>query len=789
MIIRAIDRKLLRDLSHTKGQALAISLVISCGVAMFIMSLSTLESLRITRQRYYDNYAFAHVFARLKRAPESLRERIAEIPDVASVTTRVVQDVTLDIPSLPEPAVGRLISLPPRRNEGLNRIFLREGRYVERNRGGEVLVGESFAKAHDLHPGDSVLAIMNGRKQSLKIVGVALSPEYILQIREGELLPDEKRFGIFWMDQEELAAVFDMDGAFNDVTMRLLRGASEQEVLDRLDDLIEPYGGVGSYGRDQQLSHRYLSDEMSQLRTMGMIAPMIFLSVAAFLLNVVMSRQIRVQREQIAALKAFGYNKYEVGWHYLKLVLLISAIGMVLGVVFGVQLGRNLTVMYTRFYKFPVFQFFLDWRIVISSVFVSGMAAALGTFASVRSAIRLPPAEAMRPEPPANYRPTLAERSGLGFLLSPAGRMIMRNLERQPLKSFLSCLGIAMAVSVLILGAFMEDSLDYIIHFQFFLSQRYDMNVALIEPSSPETIHEIRHLPGVVHCEPYRAVATKMRFGPIERRVGIMGLAEDSDLFRLINEREAPVAMPPDGLMLSSKLAELLGAKLNDRITVEVQEGDREVRLVPVTALVTEFGGTNAYMSAPALHRLLQETDTISGAFLTIDQNRSEPLYRKLKNTPRVASVSVKDAALQSFHDTIAENLSSMRAFNIMFACVIAFGVVYNNARISVAERSRELATLRVIGFTRSEISRILLGEMAIITALAIPLGMLMGYGFGWYMTQGLDTEVYRIPLVINPTTYAFAACVVILATIISSIGVRRQLYNLDLVAVLKTKE
>ena len=787
--MRAINRKLLRDLYHTKGQALAIALVIACGIAMFIMSLSTLESLRRTQQRYYNNYRFAQVFARMKRAPESLRARIAEIPGVSAVDTRVVQDVTLDIKTLAEPAVGRLISLPSRRDEGLNRVFLREGRFVEPNRGGEVLVGEAFAKAHGLRPGDSVQAIMNGRKQPLKIVGVALSPEYILQIREGELLPDEKRFGIFWMDMEELASAFDMDGAFNDVTLQLLRGASEPEVLERLDDLIEPYGGVGSFGREDQLSHRYLSDEMSQLRTMGMIAPTIFLSVAAFLLNVVLSRQIRVQREQIAALKAFGYNRYEVGWHYLKLVLLITSMGMILGVFFGVQMGRNLTMMYTRFYKFPVFEFHLDWRVVIIGVLVSSIAAALGTFASVRSAIRLPPAEAMRPEPPARYRPTLVERWGLGVLLSPTDRMVIRNIERQPVKSGLSCLGIAMAVSVLILGAFMEDSLDYIIHFQFFLSQRYDMNVALIEPSSPSTIHEIQNLPGVLRCEPYRGVATKMRFGSRERRVGILGLPEDSDLFRLINKREVPVTLPPDGLMLSTKLAELLDVRLNEVVTVEVQEGDRETKLIPVTAMVTEFGGTNAYMASSALHRLLRETNTISGAFLDIDLKYADDLYRQLKETPRVSSVGVKTASLQSFRDTIAENLSSMRTFNVIFACIIAFGVVYNNARVSVSERSRELATLRVIGFTRAEISRILLGEMIVVTAAAIPLGMMMGYVLAWYLTKGLDTEVYRIPLVVNATTYAFAAFVVIVATIFSGIGVRRQLHNLDLVAVLKTKE
>ena len=787
--MKAINRKLLRDMLRTKAQSLAIAMVIASGVAMLIMSLSTLESLRRTQESYYQRYRFAHVFGRMKRAPESLSKRIAEIDGIAQIQTRVVRDVTLDIESLPEPAVGRLISLPPRPEQGLNKVFLRAGRYAEPNQDGEVLVGEAFAKVHDLQPGDSVEAILNGRKQSLRIVGIALSPEYVLQIREGELIPDEKRFGVFWMHREELAAAFDMDGAFNDIVATLLRGASEKEVLARIDDLTEAYGGIGAYGRHDQLSHRYLSDEMAQLRGMGIVAPTIFFSVAAFLLNVVLTRLIRIQREQIAALKAFGYNRYEVGWHYFKFVLLITFVGLVLGTVGGVLLGRNLTVMYTRFYKFPIFNFYFDYRVLITATAVSGLAALLGTLASVRAAMRLPPAEAMRPEPPARYRPTLVERTGLGRLMSPSARMIFRNLERQPVKAFLSSVGIAMAVAVLILGSFMMDSLDYMIMFQFSLAQRYDMNVAFAEPVTHEAIHEIGQLPGVIHCEPYRAIPTKMRLGSRERRVGIMGLLPNSELFRLLDVEEERVNVPPAGLMLSSKLAELLAAEIDDTLTVEVLEGERLIRQIPVTAMVTEFGGTNAYMNANALWTVMREDRTLSGAFLQVDSDQSDELYKTLKATPRVASVAVKEATLQSFRETIAENLLAMRTFNIMFACIIAFGVVYNNARISLSERSRELATLRVIGFTRAEISGILLGELGTLTVVGIPLGMFLGYLFALRMTSGLDTEVYRIPLVVNPATYAFAAAVVVIATIVSGLSVRRQLNKLDLVAVLKTKE
>ena len=621
------------------------------------------------------------------------------------------------------------------------------------------------------------------------MVGVALSPEYILQFKPGELLPDPKRFGVFWMAETHLAAAFDMDGAFNDVTLSVMRGATIEEVIRRVDQLTEPYGGTGAFDREQQMSHRYLSDEIQQLKGMARVGPTIFLSVAAFLLNVVLSRLIKTQREQIAALKAFGYSKWEVALHYLKLSLIVAAVGTLLGTIAGAWFGRNLTEMYTQFYKFPIFSYSLPLWVGVAAAAISLCAAIVGVQASVRAAASLPPAEAMRPEPPASYRPTLMERSGLGLLLSPAGRIVVRNLERRPFKAAMSSLGIAMAVAVLILGSFTLDALSYLIDFQFRIAQRQDVMVNFVEPIVGGVKREIQKLPGVIQTEFFRSVSTRLRHGHRDRRVGLMGLEETNEMFRLIDDQEREVEIASDGLMLNTKLAQLLGVSLGDKVIVEVLEGQRGTYEVQVTALITELGGLNAYMRRSALHRLLQEGPHVSGAFLKVQAAETDNLYKQLKETPSVAGVSVKTAALESFKETIAENLGTIRGFNIFFATVIAIGVVYNSARISLAERSRELATLRVIGFSKAEVATILLGELAVLTITAVPIGMVIGYILAYWVSLGLDTEVYRIPLVVNPGTYAMAATVVILAAIGSGLTVRRGLGNLDLVAVLKTRE
>ncbi len=785
----ALNRKLLRDLLQMKGQALAIIAVMACGVATFVMSLTTLRSLEQSQAIYYERYRFADVFAHVKRAPDSLAQRIAEIPGVAQVQTRIVAEVTLDVPGLAEPAKGRLVSVPEVGRPRLNDIYLRAGRYIEPGRPGEAMVSEAFALANNLGPGDTVNAIINGKFQALRIVGIALSPEYVLAIESGQSLPDKRRFGIFWMGEEELENALDMDGAFNDLTATLGRGINEDEVLRAIDRILEPYGSVGAYGRRDQVSNRFLTDEIRSLRGMGLIVPIIFLAVAAFLLNVVMSRLIATQREQVAALKAFGYADWEVGWHYLKFVLVIAAIGAAIGSAVGVWLASGLTGLYAGFYKFPTFVFDVDWRIALAGLGTASAAAVAGTLASVRRAIILPAAQAMRPEPPATYRRTIVERLGLQALFTQPARMVLRQLERRPFKAALSILGISMAVAVLVLGRFLTDALDYMIQFGFYNQQRQDVIITFVEPTSWSAFFEAGRLPGVVRVEPMRSVSVRFHNGHIMRRSGITGLERDGRLMRVIDTRMLPVDLPPEGIIMSDKLAEVLGVSPGQMIRVEVMEGERPVREVPLAAIVKEYAGTNAYMDINALHRLLEEGDTLSGALLAVDERQMDALYRELKQTPRVAGVNVKEAALRSFNETHAQNQRTMQYFNIGFAVIIAAGVVYNTARISLAERSRELATLRVIGFTRGEISSILLGELAVLTGAALPVGMVLGYVFAWLATLAFDSESFRIPLVVSPASYGIAAVVVILATVASGLIVRRKLDHLDLVSVLKSTE
>ena len=788
--LAALDRKLFRDLWTARGQALAIALVIGAGIAVFVTMFSTFNSLDLTLRTYYERYRFGDVFAALKRAPLARAADIAATPGVAQVEPRVVVDVTLDVRGLAEPAIGRLISIPAERRAVLCDIFLRKGRYIDPGRPDEVIATETFAAAHGLQPGDSVGAIINGRRRELRIVGLALSPEFIYPIRPGELLPDEQRFGVFWMERRALASAFDMDGAFNNVVLKLMRGASEPEVIARVDRLLEPdYGGLGAIPRSLQPSHWYLNNELIQLRTSGALVPTIFLGVAAFLLNVVLSRIVLVQRAQIAALKALGYSNAAVAAHYIKWSVVVACAGAVIGVASGAWLGWAMTRMYTVFFHFPILMYRLDPLVVVEAVAIGLGAAVLGAAGAVRRAVSLPPAEAMRPEAPARFTETWVERAGLKRLLSQPARIIFRTLQRHPGRALLSIVGIALAGSLLVVGNFSLDAVDVMMDIQFNLAQRYDLMVATVEPVSSGAIDEFRRLSGVIDVEPFRAVPARLRVGHRSRHTAILGVMSGARLNRVVDASRRAVDPPPEGLVLSTKLAELLGAACGDPVTVEVLEGPRPVRVVRIGDLVDEYMGTNAYMDLGALHRLMGEGETLSGAYLQVDGHQIDSLYRQLKTTPRIGGVLLKRAAIESFQGTLADLVAKLQAVYVIFAAVIAFGVVYNTARISLSERSRELATLRVIGFTRAEISYILLGELVLVSLVAVPLGLVVGYGFAAALVQAMESEMFRIPLVIAPKTYAGAAVVIIVATALSAMVVRHRLDHLDLVEVLKTRE
>ncbi len=789
--MKTLDRKLFRDLWHLRGQVLAIAAVIMGGIATMVMSLSTYDSLVMTRDRFYSEYRFAEVFSSLKRAPETLAERLAALPGVERLETRVRAGVKLEVAGFSDPITGLLLSLPDVGAAQLNGLYIKRGRTVQPWSADEVVLSETFADAHGFQPGGTLAAIINGKRKQLTVVGVAVSPEYVYQIAPGAMFPDFKRYGVLWMGRNALAAAYDMEGAFNQVSLTLARDAQEQDVIDRVDAVLAPYGGTGAYGRKNQFSNRFLTEELKQLQTMATIFPAIFLGVAAFLLNVVLSRLIALQREQIAILKAFGYSYLAIGAHFVKLVLLMAALGVAAGVVLGAWFGQGLSNVYHETtFRFPYLDYAVNTGVILIAFAVSALAAVGGTLFSVARAARLRPAEGMRPEMPVAYRTTLIERIGLQRWFSAPTRMILRHIERRPLKSLLTVLGIASACGLMMVGNYQKGAIDFMVDVQFRQASREDLALAFIEPTSGRALHELAALPGVDFVEGFRDVPAILRFEHHQHRAALFGIQPQGELHRSLNSKLQPIELQPGGVVLTDHLAnEILHVKPGDMLTVEVLEGSRPVRQVPVLGITQQYLGVSAYMQQDSLNALMREGRTVSGAYLAVQPGAEAALYAKLHDRPRVLGMVANVAAIQSFYATIGEFILFYTLVSTLLAGAIGFGVVYNSARIALSERGRELASLRVLGFTRGEIAYILLGELTLLTLAAIPVGFLVGVGLVGILVVAFKSELYRLPLILTPENYAMGASVILVSALLSGLLLWLRLGRLDLVAVLKTRE
>lgn len=784
-----LDHKLLRDLWRMKGQAIAIGIVIAVGVGMLVMMQGLVTSLNETRAAYYERYRLAEVFAPVTRAPDRLAGRLAAIDGVSAVEPRVVGGALIDLPDYDLPVQAQAVSLPDLREPRLNDVFLTDGRMIDSDHSDEILLLQAFAKAHDIRPGDRISATMNGARRSFQIVGLAQAPEFLYTTAPGELIPDDARFGVIWMSRSALAAAYDMNGAFNQALLSLSRGANEAAVLDAVDRILDPYGGTGAYPLADQTSNRFVSEEINGLEASAAGVPPIFLAVAAFLLYIVINRMVQSEREEIGLMKAFGYTNGEVGAHYFKLVMAIAVGGALAGCLIGIAGGRALIQIYVAYFKFPFLVFQLDPASFVTGVTVSILAASAGGVLVLRSVFALTPADAMRPPAPADY--TRSGRFGRvlnGFLDQPS-RMVLRRITRQPARMAGAIIGIACGMALSVSMITIYAGFDRTIDLTFNVIDRSDVTVSFTHAASEATIFELARIEGVTLVEPVRHIPAVLRNGLSTHRGVVSGLPPHARLSRALDADLAEIPLENGGIVLSTALATKLNISPGDTLTVEVREGRQPVLQIPVTAVAQSLLGAPAYMDLAALNRALREPNRVSGAYLSIDEARASEIYATLQDMPTVAGVSLKSQAEVASQTVMNTGAGAIRYVMGAIAFVITFGIVYNAARIAYAERSRDLASLRVIGFTRGETAFVLLGELAVVTLVALPIGGFLGYYLSFGIAAGFSSELYQIPAVFDPASYGFAAMVVIGAAIGSGWLVKRDIDKAELVSALKTRE
>ena len=789
--MRALHIKLWRDTRRLRAQVITIAMVVAIGVAGFVGMFSVHESIQGSRDAFYRDNRLADVFASVKRAPVHVRERLGALPGVAEVKLDVVFDAQVDLPGVVVPVTGRFVGVNLARvhagRQGLNALTLKHGRWPERAGALEALVSDRFAVARGLQPGDTVHAILNGKREAIHLVGTVASPEYVFASQGGA--PDDQSFGIWWIDEARLTQAFDMQGAFNQASLKLDAGVPVASVLTRVDKLLEPYGAIGAVGRDRQMSAKIVGDELAQLKVMGTVLPSIFLAVAMFILNVVLSRQVTTQRLQIAALKALGYSNAAIGGHYIGLGLIIAGLGVGAGLGLSVLIGRGMLGLYDEVFRFNQLIYVTGGELILASALMAGLAAALGTWTAIAAVVRLSPAQAMQPPSPPSYQPTLIERLGLGSRVSSGAMMVIRNFERRPLRAAFTVTGIALAVALQITGAFWMDAIAHIVDVQFRQVQQGDVLLNFHRPVPLDVVRDLRRLPGVMDAEPYRTEPVRVRWRNRTEDTALMGLRADAQLFRLVDEVRGAVPLPAHGVVLSNLLARALGARVGDRIALEFRLWNQaHIELEVVDIVQTQFGKL-LYMNLDTLNRLARDGDGVADAALQVDPHAMGEFWAAVKAAPAINAVFDKASTLANFNKTTSRNMGVFSGILTLFAVAMAVGIIYNTARIALSERAWELASLRVLGMTRAEVSVLLLAELGAELLLALPLGALAGWGLATLMMRLMASDSIDFAVVIEPSTYATAALIVLAAGLASALLVRRQIDRLDLVAVLKVRE
>jgi putative ABC transport system permease protein len=782
-----LDRKLVRDLKRLWMQLLAIALVLACGAAAIITSVGAYRSLNETRAAFYERYRFATVFAAATRAPMTLGVTLAAIDGVSAVELRVAKSVIFDIEGMAEPATGLAISMPRSGDASVNRLYLRAGRWPDPDRA-ELAVLASFAEAHSLAPGSRLSAVMNGRKRTWTVAGIVLSPEYIYAVGPGDIVPDERRFGVVFVPRKALEGIFEMSGAFNDLVMRTQRGARLDDVIDRVDILLRPYGGTGASPRKEQISHAFLENELIQLRAMAAVMPPVFLFVSAFLVNMVLTRLVALEREQVGLLKAVGYGSSSIAWHYGKLTLAVATVGVTIGAISGNLLGRGLTRLYGEFYSFPflVFREGADLHLISACVCVA--AALGGSVRAIHGVVRLPPAVAMQPPAPPVYR-SLFAASQVRLPISQLTLMAIRDLVRWPVRAGLAMLGTSFAVALLVTALFSFDSVEAMIDIVFFRTERQDATLSFTGAKAPDALQAVARLSGVTRVEGFQREPVVLRNGHHTKRLAITTVSPEADLVQALDLNLRAISIPQSGLTISERVAVSLNVGVGETLEVELLEHPGRSVRIPVTSIIQSYIGMAAYMGDKAFDRLIGRGPRVSGARISIDVLKLKPLYAQLKKTPAIGGIALQMVSRQKFQETIEQNITTMTSVYVALATIITFGVVYNSARIQLSERARDLASLRIMGFTRGEVSRVLLSELAVIVWMAQPVGWAVGAGLSWSVVSRFDSDLFRIPFVIERSTFAMASAVVCAIALLSALVVRARIDRLDLVRVIKTRD
>jgi len=789
-----LGRKLGHFIRRNLGQFLAATAVVMVGIMVYVSMNTAYYNLSQSQSMFYKENNFADYYLQVVKAPEAVVKQIETVAGVKRVTGRIQKDLAIFKPNN-ERATARLVSYSLPMDNELNRITLNKGRLFASAQNGsyvETVVDPQFAPANNLNWGDTVTVIVGGRERLLTIVGSASSPEFIYPIKDtANILPDPLNFGIFMVENRQAQQMLDMSGQINQVLLEFSPGADQNQVVKNVEEILKPYGVVASYARKYQISHAVLQGKLDGIASVALYLPLMFLAIAAGIQMIILRRMIKIQRTQIGVMKALGYNNFQIMLHYTIYALAVSILGAAVGIVLGIYMAGGISELFAQYFNLPGGLKSYDLGTISNGLLLSLGIGIVAGIAGSQGVLRIQPAESMRPEPPPLTGKSLLEKyPGLWNRLTPAWKMTWRNIGRNRGRFLVTMFGVIFAVSLLIIAFFYNDVVDYMMQKFFYEGETYDITARFDSLINENELTNLIRLEGVRKTEAFLEMPVKISFHDRSADEVLLAYPLDLSMKKLQDASGQLIKVPADGIVINQRTADKLGIKVGDQVEVETRLpiGPIHTDKLTIVGDTQQLFGGGSYISLERANRILQESHLVSGVMLDVEAGQEAVVEEQLKKMLGIASVTDREKEIQNFNESLGVVVSFV-SIMVFFAILLGFAIIYNASVINFAERRRELASLRVIGFTIGEISSLLLKENMILLICGIVLGMPFGRFLVTSYVRSASTDQFSLPVVIYPTTYLFSAIGGIIFVMVAHRFAVREIKNLDMVATLKNTD
>ncbi|BCZ44916.1 ABC transporter permease [Clostridium gelidum] len=782
-------RNLLRDIKKSKGQFISILIIVVLGVTFYTAINSAFKNLSNSSSEYYSEYRLADIWVDLYSAPMGIKEKVDSIPNVKTATGRIIKDASINI--LEENATLRFITLPDIKKDIVNDVVIKSGRYFSEDDSNQCLLDEDFFKANNLNLGEYIYPIISGNKVKLKIVGCVKSPEFVYTLKDAsEIMADNKRFGIIYIKQSFGEAIFDFKGSINNLSIQISNGSDVKTVKDDVKKALKNYGVKNVIDREEQTSSKMISEKIKGLKSMGGTFPVIFFMVASVIIYIMMGRMVESQRTQIGVLKAVGFTNMQVLAYYMSYSAMIALIGSFIGSILGTYMGASMTKLYNQYFNLPLGGIKIYSEFVIPAFILTLFFCLFAGYHSCKAIFKIMPSEAMRQKSPESGKKIVIERINLIWInISYLGKIIVRNLFRYKKRALLTSLGVIFSSAILLVALSMGDSMDFMIQQQYGNIQNYDIKVKFSKLMSIEDLNNIKNITHIKELEPVLETGVEISNGWKHKDVGFTAQIKEPQMYKVEDKSGNAISLPQNGILISEKLANTLGIKVNDSVNIKFYFPGKEKKEMVVKGIIVQYLGLSTYTSMDNLNSILGEGTIASSAVLKLDNTNAENEVKdKLRNMPNVMSVDSKTDSLNALLKTMGAMQASIGVY-IMLAGILLIAVLYNIATINIFERQRELATLKVLGFSNNEVKKLIFNENYIIVIFGMIVGLPFGKWLGASLMASSSTDAYTIPYVVEFKTYIIAIILTLLFTAITNLTLMRKIKALDMIEVLKNKE